>query len=167
MAMVGFTLIELMVTLGVLVILLTLGVSQLAYMVGHNSRTTEVNSMIGHLNFARAEAIFRASNIVLCPVRSAAPGTCTETPWTDGYAVVDPNTGEALRHQKASKRVAIRSTGNFSDGVTFQDDGSVRGAAGGSFHFCTSAANVEPRRLVVSGVGRVLISEDANCPNET
>jgi len=164
--MAGFTLIELMVTLSVLVILLTIGVAQMSYMVARNSRATEVNTMIGHLNFARAEAIFRASNIVLCPVRSADPGTCTETPWSDGYAVVDPNTGEALRHQKASKRVAIRSTGNFSDGVVFRDDGSVRGAAGGSFYFCTSAANVEPRRLVISGMGRVLISKDANCPKE-
>jgi type IV fimbrial biogenesis protein FimT len=160
----GFTLIELMVTLSVLVILLTIGVAQLGYMVGRNSRTTEINSMIGHLNFARAEAIFRASDIVLCPVAPADPTTCTETPWSAGYAVVDPNAGEALRHQKGSKRVAIRSTRNFSKGVTFHDDGSVRGAAGGSFYFCTTGADVEPRRLVVSGMGRVLISEDADCP---
>ena len=161
--MIGFTLIELMVTLSVLVILLTVGVPQLAYLVGHNSRTVEVNTMIGHLNFARAEAIMRASEIVLCPVRRGDPATCTETPWSDGYAVVDPQTGEALRYQKSSHRVAIRPTRNFADGVTFQDDGSVRGAAGGSFHFCTSVGNVEPRRLVVSGVGRTLVSGDANC----
>ena len=138
----------------------------MGYMVARNSRATEINNMIGHLNFARAEAIFRASDIVLCPVLSAAPGTCAETPWSDGYAVVDPTTGTALRHQKATKRVDIRATRNFSDGVTFRDDGSVRGAAGGSFQFCTSAADVEPRRLVISGMGRVLISEDASCPAE-
>ncbi|MGB5833920.1 MAG: GspH/FimT family protein [Thiohalocapsa sp.] len=163
---VGVTLIELMVALSVMVILLTVGVSQLGPMVARNNRSAEVNTMIGHLNFTRSEAIFRSSDITLCPVNAADPATCIEAPWSTGYAVVDENAGEALRYQKPAKGVDIRSTLNFSDGVTFEDDGSVTGAAGGSFFFCMSDESVEPRRLVVSGMGRVLISDDATCASD-
>lgn len=162
-ARVGISLIDLLVTMSVLVILLMVGLPQFGALIGRNIRTTELNTLIGHLHFARQQAIFRAGEIVLCPVHSGAPAACARTPWTAGYAVVDEPAGEALRYQKPSPGIEIRSTANFARRVRFQDDGSILGAAGGSFTFCSSKDAVEPRRLVVSGMGRVMIGTDANC----
>lgn len=162
----GVSLIELLITMGVLVILLTMGVPELSALIARSTRTTELNTLVGHLHFARLQAIYRAGEIVLCPASSRAPATCTGTPWAAGYAVVDERAGEALRYQKPSIGITIRSTANFARRVRFQDDGSVLGAAGGSFTFCANDDAFEPRRLVVSGMGRVLISEDASCDED-
>ena len=149
----GVTLLELLVTMSVLLILFTVAVPQLGVLVAHNTRTTEVNTLIGHLNFARMEAINRAGPVSLCPVTYSDPNTCSDTSWTDGYAVVDEALNEALRYQQASKGVDINPTSNFASRAVFQDDGSVRGAAGGSFSLCTIEGSVKPRRVVVSGMG--------------
>jgi type IV fimbrial biogenesis protein FimT len=53
----GFTLIELMVTLAVAAVVLTLGVPSFQDMMRNNRLTTYANAMISDLNFARSEAI--------------------------------------------------------------------------------------------------------------
>jgi prepilin-type N-terminal cleavage/methylation domain-containing protein len=63
----GVTLIELLVTMSILVILLTVGVGGMTTVVKRNTRATEVNTMIGHLNFARAQAVMRATTVRVCP----------------------------------------------------------------------------------------------------
>lgn len=166
----GVTLIELLVTMSVLVILLTVGVSQLGYMVARNTRSTEVNTLVGHLNFARAEAIFRATDVCVCPVDLGDPTSCTNTAWSDGYAVVDEDAAEPLRLHKGSKNIVITDNSNGQE-YCFKDDGSV--GSGGTFTFCdarddaaddSARANsvADPVKLVVSRPGRILLSEAAN-----
>ena len=121
---VGVTLIELLVTLSVLVILLTVGVSQLGYMVAHNARSAEVNTLIGHLNFARSLAISRGINVCVCPVNIATATACTDTAWSDGYAVLVEDGGVALRLHKGSKTIDITDN-NTGHEYCFHDDGSV------------------------------------------
>jgi len=163
----GVTLIELMVTLTVLIVLLTVGVSNLTTMVVRNKRTSEVNTMVGHLSFARAEAVLRATDITVCPVDADDPGTCSSSDWADGYAVVDEDAGEALRYQTPADSIAI--TYGARTKVTFDDAGSANGT-NGTFTFCDATDNaaddasrrdgvIPPVQLVISRTGRVLLSE--------
>jgi type IV fimbrial biogenesis protein FimT len=172
----GVTLIESLVALGVLVIVLTLGVSGLTRLVKHNARSTEINAMVGHLGFARAEAIVRAREVVVCAVDAAdLEGGCIggTSGWADGYAVIDVASGEVLRFERGISGIKIKS--NVSR-YTFEDDGSLTAAAGGSLSFCDardtartdaerSADVTEPRKVVISGAGRVRVSAaaDINC----
>ena len=170
---VGFTLIELMVTLSILTILLTVGVAGMSQIVARNARVTEINAMIGHLNFARTEAVSRATDIIVCPVDPSDIGAgCTDdrSGWARGYAVIDAESLEVLRFQKGVGHIDIFSN---IDRFTYEDDGTLTTAAGGSIFFCDSrddAANdasrgrdiVAPRRLLVSGPGRVRIAETPN-----
>jgi type IV fimbrial biogenesis protein FimT len=181
---VGVTLIELLVTMSVLVILLTVGASQLGYMVAHNARSTEVNALIGHLNFARAEAVSRAVDICVCPVDLAAETiACTGSDWSAGYAVVEqfptePLTFEALRLHKAAKSIRIKDS-TVGDKYCFGDYGTVTSGIEDattyeeSFTFCdardyASADGARddgvapPARLFITSMGRAVLSETDN-----
>ncbi len=175
-SMSGVTLIELMVALGVLLAVLTLGVPGLTQLVTHNTRTAEVNAMLGHLGFARSEAIVRASEVVVCAVdASDLDGGCVggTKGWAQGYAVIDVTSGEVLRFERGVAGIKIKS--NVSR-YSFTDDGSLNAAAGGSLSFCDardrarddaarSPEVAKPRKIVISGAGRTRVSSaaDINC----
>jgi len=166
----GVTLIELLVTLSVLVILMTLGIPQLGYMVAHNTRSAEVNTLIGQINFARSLAISSGSVICVCPVNVATPTACKDTAWSDGYAVLVEDGGAPLRLRKGAGTINITDN-NDSHEYCFRDDGSVE--VPGTFTFCDARDDAsaddaradgvsDPIQVVVSRVGRVALSEESN-----
>ncbi|GMG88587.1 GspH/FimT family pseudopilin [Biformimicrobium ophioploci] len=63
----GFTLIELMVTVTVIAILLTIGVPSFTNLVKNNRITASSNDLIGTLQFARAEAVRTGSAVGVRP----------------------------------------------------------------------------------------------------
>lgn len=120
----GFTLIELMTTVAILVILLTIAVPQLGHMVTSNTTTAHYNKIVGSLNLARAEAVKRNERIRLCAGDTAA---CATTNWENGWVVlaaddtvlraVDPLDDYTLRlSQSASTDMLIyRPNGTLVD----------------------------------------------------
>ena len=87
----GFTLIELMVTLTVAVILMTIAVPSFRDALIRNRLTTYTNDLVGAINYARAEAIKRGQSVTLC--KSTTGSACTTTTgsqWENGWiAFVD------------------------------------------------------------------------------
>lgn len=170
----GVTLVELLVTMSIGVILLTVGVAGMNSLVKRNTRAAEVNAMVGHLNFARAQAIMRARNIRVCPVDADDPAAgCDDdadgTSWVNGYAVVEINsTGNTvLRLQEGSDRLRVDSGGRPA--FEFEDDGTLRrgGAFGngtfgnGTITFCdTQADGIDGIDVVISPMGRIRLDED-------
>ncbi|HSH42747.1 MAG TPA: GspH/FimT family pseudopilin [Arenicellales bacterium] len=59
----GFTLVELMITLAIAAILLTVGLPSFQNILQNNRVTTQANGLVGALNLARSEAIKRGANI--------------------------------------------------------------------------------------------------------
>jgi type IV fimbrial biogenesis protein FimT len=59
----GFTLLELMVTVSVLAILLTLGIPAFGDMVRNNRVTAQTNQLVSAINTARSEAVKRGRNV--------------------------------------------------------------------------------------------------------
>jgi type IV fimbrial biogenesis protein FimT len=171
----GVTLIELLVTMSIVVIVLTVGVSGMSTMVKRNSRATEVNAMIGHLNFARAQAILLGRDVMVCPIDTddLASGCAGGTDdWVDGYAVID-SAGDVLRLESGSRAVTIRST---QSEFRFQGDGTLSGV-GGNFLFCDAKDNaasdaarsekvIDPIFVIVSRMGRLRTSEKNGSGNE-
>lgn len=62
----GFTLIELMVTIAVAVVLLTVAVPSFRNLIARNELTTAANAWVGALSTARAEAVKRNQSVALC-----------------------------------------------------------------------------------------------------
>lgn len=85
----GFTLVELMVTLAVLAILVTVAVPSFQGSIRLNRVSTCNNSMLAALNLARSEAIKTRGFADVC---ASADGIACGTDWTQGWMVwVDSN----------------------------------------------------------------------------
>lgn len=81
----GFTLVELMVTLAVAAILITVAIPNFANIIRENRLVTFTNSLVGSLVLARSEAVRRGLPVSAC---ASDNGTqCTSTPWRDGWIV--------------------------------------------------------------------------------
>ena len=80
----GFTLLELLSTLAIVGILIAIGAPSLTNFVKNERLTTQINTLLVHLQYARSEAITRHSPVVVCASNDGA--TCSGT-WSDGWIV--------------------------------------------------------------------------------
>lgn len=88
----GFTLIELMVTIVVLVIALGIAVPNFTNQIRNNSSTSLGEEFVSALNFARSEAVKRGGRVSVCATNDNA--NCTND-WSDGWmAFVDGATSD-------------------------------------------------------------------------
>jgi len=88
----GFTLIELMVTLSVAAVLLTVGVPSMREMIANNRLTAATNTFVSSLNIARSEAIKQGRNATMCVSDASPQDQCTGGDWDKGWIVwVDVN----------------------------------------------------------------------------
>lgn len=150
----GFTLIELMITVAVGTILLTMAVPSFNSLIRDNRLTTQANEFISALNLARSEAIKRGLNVTVTP----SAGN-----WNNGWTVAttNPNTGAAvtLRTYEAVPSSLSFTGGNASytfspTGYQSTFTGSDLGAITGHT-LCDTTVSGEPgRMIVVTPVGR-------------
>ena len=80
----GFTLIELMVTVAVLAILLSLGLPGFQGVLRSNRVATTNNELIASLSLARTEALRNGRGAGVCP---STAGTACDGGWNDGWMV--------------------------------------------------------------------------------
>lgn len=176
----GFTLIELMVTLVVFGILLTVGVPAFREFTMTNAMAARVNAFVSDLTYARNEAVKRNARVTIC--KSANPtatlATCTDSDgWEQGRIMfVDANengqrdSGEVLL--RASEGSAggstLRGNTNVQKRVAYVGTGRVAGS-NGQLIFCDgritdfTADKSKARVVVISTTGRIrTVSGDAS-----
>lgn len=157
----GFTLIELMVTIALLSILLTLGVPSFNSLIRNMNLTTQTNQFVASVQLARSEAVRRNRNVLL----SAQAGN-PALHWEGGWQVWSDNngngsldTGELIRqfgslesNALTSDTAQLRFTSNgFLDGRTPQ---------GHLFSLTpSSCAGVSGRSISVNGTGHPSVEE--------
>jgi type IV fimbrial biogenesis protein FimT len=124
----GFTLIEVMITIALLVILLGLAVPGFQGLVQNTRASTLANEFTVGLTFARSEAVKRGAFVTLCPSSGS---------WASGWFVVPgsscsgvgPSDAQVLRAWGApSPRSSIQATGGVPR-VTFSPLGGLDGVA--------------------------------------
>lgn len=164
----GFTLVELMVTLSVAAILLTVGVPGMRDLIANNRLTATTNLFVSSLNIARSEAIKQARNATVCA--SASPYTsCNGTSWQQGWIVwVDTDQdgnldapGEVIRTVQAlSTSIQIASTNNS---FSIDSQGNVDNV-NGKLNVCDDRPAETGRQLRVLATGGVsLDSQFSGC----
>lgn len=162
----GFTLVELIITVVIIGIVLTVGVPSFASLVRSNAATSSANEFVAALNTARSEATLRNGGVALCASddpQSATPSCSGDSGgWANGWVAWadedDDGTldgGEVLRvWEGLSKDIGLtESNGNAQ--ITF----GSRGGASATMNFTlepTSDCSAEASRTInVSLVGRV------------
>lgn len=89
----GFTLVELMITLGILVILLAIGVPAMQQFLQKRQALARSDNFISTMKYARSEAIKRGKRVTVCRTTTADSVTpscdTTSTNWSSGWLVFE------------------------------------------------------------------------------
>lgn len=152
----GFTLVELMVTLAIAAILMTMAVPSFTEMTKNNRLTTQTNQMVTALNLARSEAINRRAtiNVVATDAGSAS------NEWGKGWSVA-VNGGATLRiFQSLEGGSTLDST---SDIGTIQYLASGRANVTDTLTLCDDRTGETGRQISILTTGRVTTTTVA-CP---
>lgn len=167
----GFTLIELIVTLTVAAILITLAVPNFREFLLNNRLTSVANEFIAAANLARSEAIKRGRNATVCVSDNsmdAAPTCSGGTDWGDGWLVwVDAdgsgvvNGDERLRVGDALDNTGVTFTGTLSQ-FRYNSTGAVNNT--GTIQVCDDRTGETGRLISVTSTGRIEIDRAFACP---
>ncbi|MCW2314227.1 GspH/FimT family pseudopilin [Rhodoferax antarcticus] len=183
----GFTLIELMVTLSVLVVLMALAVPSFQSMMASSTVTTTTNDLLTTLAQARSNAVRRGARVTVC--KSANGSQCVTTgDWEQGWIMFNDDdhagtnasvsTGETITFASPATAGGIVVNGNL-DYVSYAADGQAKkmdGVAGfqaGTLRVCNTSSSLSndkrARDLKLSRPGRVIIEKPvggvvASCP---
>jgi len=159
----GFTLIELMITLAIVVILLTVGIPSFTEMIKSNRLTTEINELVTVLSFGRTEAIKRGVDVTVCKSNT---GTSCAGNWENGWiAFVDLDDDGAVDAGETILRVhTALAAGNTltypGNRISYSSQGFAVGF-NGTFVLCDSRGASKGKGLVVSNTGRVRTATNA------
>lgn len=148
----GLTLIELMVTLGVLAIVLAVGAPQLGNISSGNKATTVVNQLNGDLAYARSEAATRNRSITL--------QSNNGNDWSSGWQILDGATVLRTANSIPAQITLTGSTGTFG----FNADGSQTGG-NQTFQVCGPTLSGKPSKVIgINSTGRTHLVSGPNCP---
>ncbi len=164
----GFTLVELMVTLAVAAVLLTVGVPETINFLMTNRLATQSNDILVSVSLARSEALKRASNVVVC---SSSNGTsCSgsndwENGWlafadTDGDNTLDGGEPILTVMQAFSPGTKVEVGSPAINRFAFLGNGLPNPVAGGNILICDSRASTADRigkRQIQVNAGRIRV----------
>ncbi len=178
----GFTLNELLLAIAVGAVLVGLAIPAFTTLTKNNRLVTETNTLIGHINLARSEAIKRNVPTALC--RSADPNvanpTCggTANTWTTGWIVFvdddddgtfDGDLSKLLRRWVPSGNVTIRSSTRVNANLQItRRGGTNENGESGAFAICDDRGVTNGRQINVGPVGRPSLEKPpSDCTNPT
>ncbi len=165
----GFTLVELMIALAVLLVLLAVGIPQSVGLVTNNRLTSQANELLETFSVARSEAINRTAEVRVVPTDPAD--------WRKGWSLVaDVNrdgdfidAGDVLRVgsplQGGSTLTADGANSLTNNYVAFGSLGALE-PLGDTFAYQLKGSHCvgsQVRLITVAATGRVEISR-LNCP---
>lgn len=159
----GYSLLELLMTIAVAALILTLGLPSLGALKARSAQRVELDALFHAVHLARKASIMRKQVVSLCPTRDGI-GCSPGRDWSGGFLVFensdrdeppDLDDGEILLHRHLAGR-SVEITANrrgFTLRATF-----LR-ATNGTLVVCDRAGRVAPRALVISYTGRPRVAE--------
>jgi type IV fimbrial biogenesis protein FimT len=123
----GFSVIELLVTLVLIAISVSLALPSLQQFSANNQVQAASNSIVSGLNMARFNAITTGEETTICP--SADGQSCSDDSWSSGWIVfADENANSAADDGELVRIVEIEGNilaSGFGNALTFDSDGTT------------------------------------------
>lgn len=167
----GFSLIELLITLSIIVIFLLLTFPDFSQLYQHNQTTTIVNQLLTAINFARSQAITQNKIITLCGSADAAH---CDGQWQKGQVISIDDSAQMLRTYPAlplGDRLVWRSNLGKNNYLKLAPTGFTDGQ-NGSFYYCPKYPKIQDGAIIVVALsGRARVEYDVaqlqqGCDNE-
>jgi type IV fimbrial biogenesis protein FimT len=149
----GYSLLELLMTITLAAMILTLGLPSFSALKARNAQRVEINALFHAVHLARKSSIMRKQVVSLCPTADGV--SCNPGREWSGDEPPELDDGEILLHRHlASPSVKITANRRgFTLRATF-----LR-ATNGTLVVCDRAGRVTPRALVISYTGRPRVAE--------
>ena len=154
----GFSLYELIITIGIASTLLAVGVPSFASLTARNRLHVEINALFHAIHVARKESIMRRQVVSICPSPDGTqclPGRDWSAGWImfsnhdrDQPPQVDSDEPILQVHRVSSAVRLIANRRGFTLRATF------RRATNGTIVACDAASRTPPRALIISYTGR-------------
>jgi type IV fimbrial biogenesis protein FimT len=122
---------ELLVTMGIAAMLMAIGVPSYRYVTYSNRVSTEINSLLGDMQYARSEAVKEGQAVTMCPASTDYSACVATTSWQSGWIIFqDVNNNQTIASSANILRVrqALSSqdslvSDNTMQFVTFNREG--------------------------------------------
>jgi type IV fimbrial biogenesis protein FimT len=175
----GVTLVELIITIAVAAILLSLATPGLRSFIASNSVAGLTNELTAALNLARSEAIKRGKTVTICKSSNVTAAVTTSAPacdssatatWPDGWLVFldagtrgtrDGSEDTILKIGQPSTRGAIQTGADLARYVSFFPDGTTTADGTQAARTLTICKAPSQRTIVVSRTGQIKTAKGA------
>lgn len=133
----GFTMTELVVTMGIAAMLMAIGVPSYRYVTYSNRVSGEINGLLGDLQYARSEAVKEGQQVSICPASADYTSCVTSSSWQSGWIVFsDINSNHTVAGPADILRVHLAFSSNPTD--TLVADNSLQFVSFNREGFATS-----------------------------
>ena len=164
----GFTLMEMLITVALISIVMAIAIPSMTTFNQNDRLTTNINTLIGHLAYARSEAVKRSQQVSICVSNDGA--TCTGgNNWEDGWMIYIDADGsntfdaaeEVLRAQQTLTSNQTLTPTTFASQVTYDYRGFATST--GSFQLCDNRTGPHGKTISISNTGRVRLQDGSTC----
>ena len=168
----GFTLLELIITVALISIVMAIAIPSMTTFTQNDRLTTNINSLIGHLAYARSEAVKLSQQVSLCV--SSNTTSCTGGNWQDGWIVyIDADGDNSFTQNVATGEIILRAqqtldgantlTTAIGTQVTYDYRGFASAASVGNFLLCDARSGPFGKTIRISNTGRVRLEDGSTC----
>ncbi|MCP4766165.1 MAG: hypothetical protein GY875_07820 [Gammaproteobacteria bacterium] len=160
----GFTLLELIIIIGILGMTMAFAAPGLATMIKNNRLSGSVNDFVAALQYAKAEAASRVNPVSLCKKNPAGTACVGGGDWQQGWIVFSDANGDAavdggdtvlLNHEALDASITFGGTAGVATAVTYRPSGTTSVTSTEVLIICDERGFAESAKgILVSITGR-------------